>query len=107
MGKPHVPMAAEGIGIQAPVPDWAKAQVVTISGTSAQSSLTKASCVTLVSDTDCYVTWGANPTASATAAGNIFLAAGVYLTVGNRPGMFAGIQKSAGGTLFILPAIED
>lgn len=107
MAAPHLPLAAGGDSIQAPVPDWVNGQVVTVGVASAQSASIIQSCVTLISTTNCWVKWGANPTAVAATAGNLYLPAGTPWTVGNRIGKYAVIQDTAGGFLVLLPAIED
>lgn len=105
MAAPNLPIANGGDGVQAPVLDWANGQMIVVAGSSAQSAALTAVGVTLISDTDCYIKWGSNPTAAA-AAGNAFLAAGIPFGLGINPGLIAVIQKSAGGNLFILPWIE-
>lgn len=76
-------------------------QTRTFTGTSAQSSAITAgvTIVRLFATQDCFVAFGANPTAAATS---MFLAAGIVEYVGVTGGdKIAAIQSSAAGTLYI------
>lgn len=89
-----------------PLLDFTNAQLVSISGSSAQSAVVNANSVILTSTTDCYYKVGSNPTASA-AAGSDLLPANTKwpLTIpyGEK---IAVIQVSASGSLAILPCAE-
>ena len=83
-------------------------QSVTVGGTSAVSAVWNGSTtrVILVSTTDCWVAFGATPSAVAAAAGAIFVPSSVYgypitVTAGQK---LAVIQAAIAGTLCILEA---
>lgn len=84
--------------------DWANGLVVASGASSAASAALQNREYELVASVDAYVTVGADPTAAADTAGNIFLAAG-------RPFRFqavagdkvAAIQDSTAGVVSILP----
>lgn len=75
----------------------------TFSGTSAQSGATLAPAARyfVVADQACYISQGANPTASA-ADGNMFLPANCPVVLaGSNGAKVAVIQSTTGGTLSI------
>lgn len=78
-------------------------QQVTFTGTSAQSSAFASTTkkISVVSNQDCYVQIGSNPTATA-VAGSFFLPAKVVVKFGVEGGeKIAAIQSTAGGILSI------
>lgn len=84
------------------------AQTVTVGASSAASAAWNASTtrVILTATTDCWVAFGATPTASAGAAGNVFVPAGIYgypfiITAGQK---LAVIQATAAGSINIIEA---
>ena len=90
-----------------PNPDL-DSQVVTISGTSAQSAATDGAtrAVRLHATTDMFVVFGSNPTAVADGT-HMFLPAGQTETFRVEGGAkIAGIQDSAGGSLYITEMVE-
>lgn len=98
---------AGGVAPTAIAPNWAAGQVVAVSGTSAQSAAIAAAAVTLTSTTDCWITAGSNPTATA-GAGSDFLPAGVKWTIPWLSGQkLAVIENASSGNLAIMPALSS
>lgn len=85
------------------------AQVVTISGTSAQSAVfaTRTS-VRVISNTLCWIAVGTNPTAAADTAGNVLLPSGMPIDLDIDGGdRIAVIQDASGGHLSITPILSQ
>lgn len=82
--------------------DWANGQRVAVGAVSAQSAALPAGEVLLCAKERCFITFGADPTASA-AAGSIPLEAGEKLHIQHPGGKIAVIRDVTDGFLSILP----
>lgn len=83
--------------------DDANGQLVAYTGTAGQSAAINANEVTVVASSDCYVKFGANPTATV-GAGSMFLKAGEIFTRKITYGWkVSAVQASAGGNLCVMP----
>jgi hypothetical protein len=93
-----------GAGGSHPAVKPGPSQAVAFTGVSAQSGAAIGSNIgRFVSTTDCFLAFGANPTASASG---IFLPAGkpeYFVCVATDK--VAAVQASAGGTLYVTPAL--
>ena len=80
-------------------------QQVSISGASAQTTnAVKADKVGLFATCDCFIAIGANPTATASGDGNIFLPEGFMMATECKQGdKVAAITSGATGTLYTYP----
>lgn len=86
--------------------DAASADVLAFAGTSAQSAELSPGTYRISASAACWVTIGADPTASA-GDGSMFLPANLveYISVGGSANFkFAAIQAASGGNLSITPA---
>lgn len=78
--------------------------VVAVAGASAQSTAMHTREIMLVSTTNCWISFGTNPTAVANTDANQYLPANVVWTIKWQPGdEVAVIQDSAGGYLVVTP----
>ena len=80
-------------------------QKVSIGASSAQSASVGSgtTVVELFATTDCWVSFGASPTAVASPGSSFFLAAGLFKYYGIQPGAkIAVIQESSSGDLHII-----
>lgn len=80
-------------------------QKVSYTGTAAQSSALASTTdiVQVYSTTDCWIKFGANPTAVANDGSSMFLAAGMYMVYGCTPGhKISAIRDAASGDLHIM-----
>ena len=86
--------------------DWATGQRVAISGVNAQSTPATADTLYLIKSTvDCFISVGASPTASVSAAGSWPLVAGETFSVPVRNGHRIGaITTGASGALYVMAA---
>lgn len=83
----------------------AGAQTITTGASSAQTAAVVGTYeVLLVATKDCFVSWGANPSASASAAGNVYLLAGEKFWVQLLPSdKVAAIQSAEAGIVQVIP----
>lgn len=82
-------------------------QKISFTGTSQQSAAvsTDTNAIELFATKDCWLTFGANPTATASPGGSFFLAGGLFKTYGITPGhKIAVIRNSDSGDLHIIEA---
>jgi len=99
--------APQTVNSMLPTPDlnWATGAVVAIGAASAQSAAIQARVVLVCADQNCWVSIGANPTASI-GAGSVFLAAGAFVTLPIQPGQrVAVVQQSVAGNLSVIPCV--
>lgn len=92
-------LAYDNNGVPIPATGWPSAENVSFTGTSAQSSVfsTNTFLIRLVSDVNCRVAFGNNPTATSSSA---LLVGGIPEYVKVTPGeRLAVIQDTSGGTL--------
>lgn len=82
-----------------------RSQRLSVGGSSTQSLslLSATTIVELFATTDCWVVFGANPTASVNDGSSFFLAAGLFKCYGVQPGVkIAVMQDSTSGDLHII-----
>jgi hypothetical protein len=102
----ETPITFGGQSVPAIFPDWANGQAVAYTGTAAQSAAITATMVMVTSDTKCWITSSANPTATA-GAGSYPIDPGITLVIGVRSGdKISAIRDTASGTLVIMPALS-
>ena len=91
--------------LPAVTPNWASGERLAISSSNAQSATVTSGLVLLRPTIDCFVTVGANPTASITAGTSFPLVANEMVSFPITSGQKIGcITSSASGFLYILPA---